>query len=124
MKLPPATRGKKCTAYSSVTVSSLQAFAGNSLECTADWYRPDEYARRVMLGKPVHNPRGPATSFDPAEPGIAKRVQKGGSFLCTDEYCARYRPGARGKAAPDSSANHMGFRLVRDSTGQVLTNDI
>ena len=61
----------------------------------------------------VRNPHGPADSFDPSEPGIAKRVQKGGSFLCTDQYCGRYRPGGRGKGAPDSAANHVGFRTVK-----------
>jgi formylglycine-generating enzyme required for sulfatase activity len=39
-------------------------------------------------------------------------VQRGGSFLCGDIYCTRYLPGARGKGAPDSAANHIGFRCV------------
>jgi formylglycine-generating enzyme len=90
----------------------LYGVSGNVWEWTSDWYRFDEYARRTLSDQPVINPRGPATGYDPAEPGIPKRVQKGGSFLCTDQYCARYRPGGRGKAAPDSGANHMGFRLV------------
>lgn len=37
-----------------------------------------------------------------------------GSFLCTDECCGRFRPGTRGKGEPSSSANHIGFRLVKD----------
>jgi formylglycine-generating enzyme required for sulfatase activity len=41
-------------------------------------------------------------------------VHKGGSFLCTDQYCARYKPGGRGKGEPDTGTNHLGFRCVRD----------
>ena len=42
----------------------------------------------------------------------SKRVQRGGSFLCSDLYCTRYLPGARGKGAIDSGASHLGFRCV------------
>ncbi len=90
----------------------LYGVSGNVWEWTSDWYRFDEYVRRAMSDKPVINPKGPTMSYDPTEPGIPKRVQKGGSFLCTDQYCARYRPGGRGKVAPDSGANHIGFRLI------------
>src|SRR5690606_22720220 len=92
----------------------LYGMSGNVWEWTSDWYRPDTYAVRMAGhdGAPVRNPGGPSTSYDPEEPGVPKRVQKGGSFLCTDEYCGRYRPGARGKGAPDSGANHVGFRTV------------
>jgi formylglycine-generating enzyme required for sulfatase activity len=40
-------------------------------------------------------------------------VQRGGSFLCSDLYCVRYRPGARGKGDPYSAQSHAGFRCVR-----------
>jgi sulfatase modifying factor 1 len=53
-------------------------------------------------------------SFDPQEPGLPKRGQRGGSFLCTDQYCTRYMVGSRGKGAPDTGSNHVGFRCVAD----------
>jgi len=39
-------------------------------------------------------------TYDPQEVGVTKRVQKGWSFSCTDQYCSRYMPGARGKEIP------------------------
>ena len=87
--------------------------AGNVWEWTSDWYRPDYYQTLAAQKKVARNPQGPADSFDPSDPGVAKRVQKGGSFLCTDEYCARYMPGGRGKGEPNTGTNHAGFRCVR-----------
>ncbi|MFT3924313.1 MAG: formylglycine-generating enzyme family protein [Myxococcales bacterium] len=87
--------------------------SGNVWEWVSDWYRADYYAVVSAHGR-VTDPGGPNDSDDPEEPGVAKRVQKGGSFLCTDQYCSRYMPGARGKGAPDSTTNHLGFRCARD----------
>ncbi|MGE0821181.1 MAG: formylglycine-generating enzyme family protein [Candidatus Binatia bacterium] len=89
--------------------------AGNVWEWTSDWYRPDYYATLAASGVVARNPKGPTDSFDPSEPGVAKRVQRGGSFLCSDQYCRRYVPGSRGKGAPDTGTNHLGFRCVRDA---------
>lgn len=89
----------------------LYDVAGNVWEWTSDWYRPDAY---LQLGKGVaKNPQGPADSYDPSEPGTKKRVHRGGSFLCTDEYCTRYMVGTRGKGEPDTGTNHLGFRCVK-----------
>jgi formylglycine-generating enzyme required for sulfatase activity len=92
----------------------LYDMAGNVWEWCLDWYRADYYATLDKTGT-AENPQGPKDSLDPAEPGVAKRVHKGGSFLCTDQYCSRYMPGGRGKGEPDTGTNHLGFRLVRDA---------
>ena len=93
--------------------------AGNVWEWCSDGYRPDTYARELLAaGGPssiIRNPHGPESSYDPAEPNDKKRVHRGGSFLCTDQYCTRYMVGTRGKGEVSTGSNHVGFRCVKDA---------
>jgi sulfatase modifying factor 1 len=87
--------------------------AGNVWQWTSDWYRPDYYQQLVAAGGVARNPQGPDSPLDPAEPTEKKRVHRGGSFLCTDQYCSRYMVGTRGKGEISTGTNHLGFRCVR-----------
>lgn len=73
--------------------------AGNVWEWTSDWYGGSEQA-----------------SLDPGQPQFAvpRKVVKGGSFLCADDYCLRYRPAAHRPQMIDTGMSHIGFRCVRD----------
>lgn len=66
----------------------------------------------------IDNPLGPDDAWNPDEAGVPtdapRRVTRGGSFLCNEEYCLNYRPSARRGADPYSSMSHLGFRLVMD----------
>ncbi|MCU1441674.1 MAG: uncharacterized protein JWP85_2671 [Rhodoglobus sp.] len=72
---------------------------GNVWEWCSDWYSPSYYE-----SSPEDSPRGP-------DAGSA-RVLRGGSFLCHDSYCNRYRNSARSSNTPDSSMGNGGFRTV------------
>ncbi len=91
----------------------LHDVAGNVWEWCSDWYRPDTYARLAAATAVARNPTGPDSSDDPVEPGVAKRVQRGGSFLCSGTFCTRYLVGSRGRGEVTTATDHLGFRCVR-----------
>lgn len=91
----------------------LYDMSGNVWEWCADWYDANYYAQ---AGKATANPAGPDKGFDPEDPSAQKRVIRGGSYMCSDEYCRGYRVSARMKTTPESGLANLGFRCVRSVT--------
>jgi formylglycine-generating enzyme required for sulfatase activity len=79
----------------------LYNITGNVWEWCEDWYDPRYYA-----GSPRMDPRGPV--------GGTRRVNRGGSYLCHESYCRRYRVSARQGSEPGSSTGNLGFRVAVD----------
>nr|WP_205864827.1 formylglycine-generating enzyme family protein [Planctomonas sp. JC2975] len=87
--------------------------AGNVWEWTSDWYSDHDAGDSCCVPS---NPRGGDRdgSVDAAQPfSVPRRVVKGGSFLCADSYCQRYRPAARRAQMIDTGMSHIGFRIAR-----------
>jgi formylglycine-generating enzyme required for sulfatase activity len=78
----------------------LHTMTGNVWEWCADWFSPGFHKRGPRV-----NPSGP--------PAGDSRVLRGGSHLCHESYCLRYRTSARMGNTPDSSSGNTGFRVAR-----------
>ncbi|MBL7871198.1 MAG: formylglycine-generating enzyme family protein [Cyclobacteriaceae bacterium] len=87
---------------------------GNVWELCSDWFAAEDFVTKKYVGVLV-NPTGPAATIDPNDAYAIKHVSKGGSFLCSIEYCSNYKPSGRQGSSYDTGMDHTGFRCVKDA---------
>lgn len=95
----------------------LHNTVGNVWEWCQDVFRPTEYAARVAAssaGEPVRDPIAAESVVAPGAEGGVHRVMRGGSYLCHDSYCNRYRVAARSSNTAESASGNIGFRCAND----------
>ncbi|XP_060080959.1 formylglycine-generating enzyme-like [Ylistrum balloti] len=97
------------TAFPEQNKFGLKNIIGNAWEWTSDWWETQH------TSEPKDNPTGPAKGPD--------RVKKGGSFMCHETYCYRYRCAARSQNTPDSSSVNLGFRCASNKLPKYLQRD-
>jgi formylglycine-generating enzyme len=98
---PTARVGTVAAAAGPANACGLRNLVGNVWEWCADWFSASYY-----VDSPRDDPPGPPTG--------SERVMRGGSYLCHDSYCRRYRVAARTSNTPESSAGNLGFRCAID----------
>jgi len=92
--------------------NGLYDIGGNVWEWCADPYHAGWYSFAAELDINARR-KGPVRGYDPADPYGETRVVRGGSFLCSENYCTGYSPRTRMRSAAGSSFEHIGFRCAR-----------
>ena len=103
-RLVPAQRASASTTWPATSGS------GRPTGTRAPPRRGSRAASRATRAADRGQPRPGQPQF-----AIPRKVVKGGSFLCADSYCLRYRPAARRPQMIDTGMSHVGFRCVRNA---------